>query len=189
MHFDPESLSRFTLVYENDHYRLYQVTGSPQPIFATDHPLFYQNSILEHSNRDVEAFRKLTVEVMLTYSDAVQALAGKNADGARRRLEWCLLQAPQYSQARLALADALLELNRYPDAERVIAKLIEYAPDNTSGLYYAAYISAQMGKTEEAKQYLMLLLSVERDPALINRARSLQASIDQGLLPRGRPRS
>jgi hypothetical protein len=190
MHFDPESLRRFTLVYENDHYRLFQVTGSPQPIFATDHPLFYQTSLLAKANRDVEAFRKLTVEVMLTYADATKALARKNAEGARRRLEWCLLQAPQYSQARLALADALMELNRYPDAQRVIAKLIEYAPDNTHGLYYAAYISAQLGKPEEAKQYLSLLLSVERDPAAIDRARTLQASIDQGLLPpRGKPRS
>ena len=188
MHFEPESLRRFTLQYENDHYRLYAVTGSPQPIFATDHPPFYQTDLLAKANRNVETFRQLAVDVMLTYSEAVKARAHHNAEGARRRLEWCLLQAPRYSQARLALADALMDLNRYDDARRVVAALLDYAPDNTRGLYYAAYISAQLGKPEEAKSYLTLLLSIERDPQLIERAKTLQQGIEQGVpLRKGAP--
>jgi hypothetical protein len=189
MHFEPESLRRFTLLYENDHYRLFDVTGTPQPIFATDHPPFYQTDLLTKANRDTEAFRKLAVEVMLTYSEAVKARVRGNAEGAVRRLEWCLLQAPRYSQARIALADALMDLDRYQDAHRVVAKLIEYAPDNTRGLYYAAYTSAQLGEFDQAKNYLALLLSIERDPDGIERARALQAAVDQGLKPRpGAPR-
>lgn len=181
MHFDPESLQRFTLLYENDHYRLFQVTGTPQPIFATDHPPFYQTDLLAKSNRDVEAFRKLAVEVMLTYAEGIKARARGNAEGARRRLEWCLLQAPRYSQARIALADALMDLDRYEDARRVVLGLVEYAPDNTRALYYAAFISKQLGKPEDAKGYLALLLSIERDPALIERARALQTAVEQDL--------
>jgi len=165
------------------------VTGTPQPIFATDHPPFYQTDLLTKANRDTEAFRKLAVEVMLTYSEAVKARVRGNAEGAVRRLEWCLLQAPRYSQARIALADALMDLDRYQDAHRVVAKLIEYAPDNTRGLYYAAYTSAQLGEFDQAKNYLALLLSIERDPDGIERARALQAAVDQGLKPRpGAPR-
>ncbi|MCI0452787.1 MAG: tetratricopeptide repeat protein [Candidatus Latescibacteria bacterium] len=189
MHFDPESLRRFTLQYENDHYRLFAVTESPQPIFATEHPPFYQTDLLQKANRDVEAFRRLVAEVMLTYAEARKALARGNAEGARRRLEWCLLQAPRYSQARIALADALMNLDRYQDARRVIAALIEYAPDNTSGLYYAAYIDAQLGRPDEAKRYLALLLTIERDPDLIQRARALESFLEQGVMPRpGAPR-
>ncbi len=183
MHFEPESLRRLTLSYENDHYRLFAVSGSPEPIFATDHPPFYQPDLLAKANRDVEAFRKLAVEVMLTYSEARKALARGNAEGARRRLEWCLLQAPRYSAARLSLADALMNLDRYEDARRVITTLVEYAPDNTRGLYYAAYIHAHLGKPDQAKRYLALLLTIERDPELLERARALQRSIEQGVLP------
>lgn len=188
MHFEPESLQRFTLLYENDHYRLFSVSGTPQPIFATDHPPFYQPDLLAKANRDVEAFRQLAVQVMLTYAEGARARAHGNPEGARRRLEWCLLQAPRYTQARIALADALMDLDRYDDARGVIAKLIAYAPDNTKALYYAAFIGAQLGKTDEAKSYLALLLSIERDPQLIERAKALQNAIEQGVpLRKGAP--
>lgn len=190
MHFEPESLSRFTLLYENDHYRLFAVTGSPQPIFATDHPPFYQRDLLARANGDVEAFQTLAVQVMLTYSEAVIARMRGNAEGARRRLEWCLLQAPRFTKARLALADAFMDLDRTVDARRVIAQLIQYAPDNTQALYYAAYLAAQAGQTEEARTYLAILFSVERDPDMIKRAQTLQASLEQGVpLRPGAPRN
>jgi len=70
----------------------------------------------------------------------------------------------------------------------VVAKLIAYAPDNTKALYYAAYIGAQLGKTDEAKSYLTLLLSIERDPQLIDQAKALQSAIEQGVpLRKGAP--
>lgn len=181
MHFEPESLRRFTLLYENDHYRLFDVTGEPQPIFATDHPPFYQTDLLVKAKRDVDAFRQLAVNVMLTYSEAVNARLQGNAEGARRRLEWCLLQAPRYTMARLALADALVDLGRSEDARRVIVSLLAYAPDNTHALYYAAYLSAQLNQPEEAKSYLTLLLSIESDPDLIQRARNLQSAVERGI--------
>jgi hypothetical protein len=181
MHFEPESLRRFTLVYENDHYRVFDVTATPEPIFATDHPLFYSTDLLVKADRDIDAFRKLAIDVMLTYSDARLALARGDAAGAVPRLEWCLLQAPRYSAARIALADALVDLNRLPEARRVIGKLIEYAPDHTEALYYAAFFSAQAGDSAEAKNYLSLLFSIERDPAALERARTLQTAIEQGI--------
>ncbi len=181
MHFEPESMRRFTLVYENDHYRLFDVTGEPQPIFATDHPPFYQSVLLAKANRDIDAFRALVIDVMLTYSEAVEALARGNAEGARRRLEWCLLQAPRYSAARMALADALVALGRTEDARRVITGLLEYAPDHTSALYYAAFLNGQLGYKDQAKAYLSLLLTIERDPERIQRAQTLQHAIENDI--------
>jgi tetratricopeptide (TPR) repeat protein len=190
MHFAPEGLARFTLLYENEHYRLFDVTGAPEVVFATDHPPVYQRDMFAKVNRDVEAFRTLTVEVMLTFSEAVRARAAGNAEGARRRLEWCLEQSPRFSRARLALADALMDLNRTEDARRVIAQLIAYAPDNPSGLYYAAYLAAQAGRIEEAKSYLDVLFTFEHDPDALKRARELQMFLEQGVPPRtGAPRA
>ena len=186
MHFAPESLRRFTLLYENDHYRLFRVTDEPQPIFATDHPPFYQADLLAKAERNVDAFRTLAVEVMLTYSEAVKALARGNAEGARRRLEWCLLQAPRYSNARLALADALVALKRPEDALGAVAGVLAYAPDHTGALYYAAYLSGQLDRDDQAKAYLTLLLTVERDPERIRRAQTLQYAIEHDL-PIGAP--
>jgi tetratricopeptide (TPR) repeat protein len=189
MHFEPEGLSRFTLRYENEHYRLFDVTGAPEVIFATDHPPVYQRDMFAKANRDLDAFRRLTVEVMLTFSDAVKARARGNAEGARRRLEWCLEQSPRFSRARLALADAFMDLNRTEDARRVVAQLIAYAPDNPGALYYAAYLAAQAGHNEEAKSYLDVLFTVEQDPDALKRARELQMFLDQGVPPRtGAPR-
>ncbi|HLF22429.1 MAG TPA: tetratricopeptide repeat protein, partial [Burkholderiales bacterium] len=189
MHFDPEGLSRFTLLYENEHYRLFGVTGSPEIVFATDHPPVYQRDMLAKANGDLEALQRLTAEVMLTYSEAVKARARGNAEGARRRLEWCLLQSPRFSKARLALADALMDLDRTEDARRVVAQLLVYAPDNPRALYYAAYLAAQAGQNEEAKAYLALLFTVERDPDGLKRARELQMFLEQEIPPRaGAPR-
>jgi tetratricopeptide (TPR) repeat protein len=189
MHFDPEGLTRFTLLYENEHYRLFDVTGAPEVIFATDHPPVYQRDMLARANGDLEAFRRLAVEVMLTFSEAVRARAAGNAEGARRRLEWCLSQSPRFSRARLALADAFMDLDRTEDARRVIAQLIAYAPDNPRGLYYAAYLAAQAGQNEEAKAYLEILFTVEQDPDGLERARELQMFLEQGVPPRtGAPR-
>jgi tetratricopeptide (TPR) repeat protein len=189
MHFDPEGLLRFTLLYENEHYRLFGVTGSPELIFTTDHPPVYQRDVLAKAQGDLEAFQRQTVEIMLTYSEAVRVRAQGNAEGARRRLEWCLLQLPRFTKARLALADALMDLDRTEDARRVIAQLIAYAPDNPRGLYYAAYLAAQAGQYEEAKAYLAILFTVERDPDGLQRARELQMFLDQRIPPRtGAPR-
>lgn len=188
MHFEPESLRRFTLVYENDHYRLFQVTGEPQPIFATDHPPFYQRDLLAKADRNIDTFRTLAVDVMLTYSEAVKALAHGNAEGARRRLEWCLQQVPRYTDARMALADAFVALKQPEDGLRAVTSVLQYAPDDTGALYYAAYLSGQLGRTDQAKAYLSLLFTIERDPERIRRAQTLQYAIEHDL-PIGEPTS
>jgi tetratricopeptide (TPR) repeat protein len=188
MHFEPESLRRFTLVYENDHYRLFQVTGEPQPIFATDHPPFYQRDLLGKADRNIDTFRTLAVDVMLTYSEALKALAHGNAEGARRRLEWCLQQAPRYTDARMALADAFVALKQPEDGLRAVTSVLQYAPDHTGALYYAAYLSGQLGRKDQAKAYLSLLFTIEHDPERIRRAQTLQYAIEHDL-PIGEPTS
>jgi tetratricopeptide (TPR) repeat protein len=181
MHFSPESIEHFTLAYENDHYRVFKVTEKPEPIFATDHPLFFDAALLARSGGDLETFRKNVVLLMVAYNDGTHARATGDLEKARARLDWCVRQAPRFTQARLALCDVLMDLDRYEDARAQVMEVISYAPDNSRAMYYAAFINAHLRKYDAARGFLKVLLATERDPELIEKAKLLQAYMDQGL--------
>ncbi|MEJ2721532.1 MAG: hypothetical protein P8181_10410 [bacterium] len=63
MHFAPESLRWFSLVFENDNYRLFRVTPETKPLFITDHPPVYQLSILKTHGDDLRSFYKRIVDI------------------------------------------------------------------------------------------------------------------------------
>jgi tetratricopeptide (TPR) repeat protein len=180
MQFDPESLRHFTLLYENDHYRLFKVTETTQPVFLTDHPLFFQGDLFARDGFNPDHFRNHVVWLMVTYSNALAERASGNAEQARQILDTCVRQAPRFTRARLALADALMDLGRLEEARRQIAAVIEYAPDNAQALYAAAFVQVQMGNSEAAKPYLDLLPQTgDRD--IMEKARALRYYIDHNL--------
>lgn len=180
MHFDPESLRHFTLMYENDHYRLFKVTASPEPVFLTDHPLFFQPDLFARDGNDLDHFRDHVVWLMVAYANGVDARARGDAEEARRALDQCVRHAPRFTRARLALADSFMDLGRYIEAQDQIAKVIEYAPDNAVALYAAAFVQIQMGQREAAKPYLELL-GQTGNQVMIEKARALQYYLDHGI--------
>ena len=180
MHFDPESLRHFTLMYQNDHYRLFRVTETAQPVFLTDHPLFYQASLFARDGADLDHFRAHVTFLMLTYAGALDARARGDAEKARRMLDLCVRQAPRFTRARLALADALMDLGRYEPARKQIAAVMEYAPDNPAALYAAAWVQVQLGNEVSAKPFLELLQQTG-DPKVIEKGRALQYYLDNGI--------
>jgi hypothetical protein len=180
MHFDPESLRHFTLMYENDHYRLFKVTEAPEPVFLTDHPLFYQRELFARDGHDLAHFRDHVVWLMVTYANGLNARARGDAEEARRMLDQCLRQAPRFTRARLALADALMDLGRYEEARREIAGVIQYAPDNAAALYSAAHVQVQLKNAAGAKPYLDLLAQTG-DQAMIEKGQALRYYIDNNL--------
>lgn len=181
MHFQPESIQHFTLLYENDHYRLFKVTAGAEPIFLTDHPPFFQRELLARTDGDLDAFRESVVQLMLTCADGVNARVSGNAAGARARLEWCVGQAPHFTHARMALADALMDLGDYAAARTQVGEVIAYAPDNTLALYYAAYLEVQLDHPEAAKPYLTLIFAQEHDATMLAKAKTLQNYIERKL--------
>jgi len=104
---------------------------------------------------------------------AVAPAARGDAEEARRALDQCVRHAPRFTRARLALADAFMDLGRYIEAQDQIAKVIEYAPDNAAALYAAAFVQIQMGNREAAEPYFELLAQTG-DQAMIEKARALQ---------------
>ncbi len=181
MHFVPESLNYFTLLYENDHYRLFKVSDAPETVFLTDHPPVYQPAILRASGGDLEAFQHNIEMLIYNYVAGVGARSRGDLEGALRRLRSCVNSAPRFTKARLALADVYMDMERFEDARDIVMEIVGYAPDNSQGMYYAAYVNARLGHFEEAKAFLTVLLSHERDPDILEKARLLQAYMDQGL--------
>ncbi len=188
MHFAPESLRHFTLVYQNDHYRLFHVTETAEPVFLTDHPLFFQPGLFARDGNDFARFRDHVVWLTVAYATAQNARARGDAEEARRALDQCVRHAPRFTRARLALADALMDLGRYEAARDQIARVMEYAPDNPAALYGAAFVRLQMGDREGAKPFLALIAQTG-DRAMIEKARALQYYVDHDIpLKPGAPR-
>ncbi|HEX5131465.1 MAG TPA: tetratricopeptide repeat protein [Candidatus Krumholzibacteria bacterium] len=181
MHFSPESLRYFTLLYENDHYRVFKVSDEPEMVFLTDHPPVYQSSLLNVSGGSLESFRRNIDALMFNYASGVAARSAGDLEGALRLLRSCVSNAPRFTRARLALADVFMDLDRFDDARDTVMNVIEYAPDNSQAMYYAAYISARLGQYDHAKAFLAILYSHERDPDLLEKARLLEAYMEQGL--------
>jgi thioredoxin-like negative regulator of GroEL len=181
MHFAPESLRRFNLVYENEHYRLFKRIDSPEPIFLTDHPPVYQRDIMIRNGDTYGSFLDRVNRLTLVYTDASRAAAAGDYESALRDLTWCLQQAPRFTRARVLLGSTLLSMGRPEEAKAELMSVIQYAPDNPEALYYAAFSLAQLGETEHATSLLNILGTTTRNRDLLERARLLQSFIDQGV--------
>lgn len=181
MHFSPEDLVHFHLVYENDFYRLFRVTDKPEPIFVTDHPPVYQFEILQRHGDTYEMFQNRIHWLMLAYTDATRAAAAGRFAEAMRGLTWCLGQAPRFTEARIAAGTTLLGMGQPEQARKVLMPVMQYAPDNPSALYHLSYALAQLGETERALGLLEILDSVTNDTDLLDRAILLRTFIEQGV--------
>ena len=179
MHFAPEALTHFNLVYENDRYRLFRVADQPEPIFITDHPPIYQKDILVKHGDSYESFRERIGRLLLVYDEAKKAGAYGQWDRAIARLTWCLEQAPGFTAARVTLGAALLDKGQPDMARNVLMSVIRYAPDNTDALYLAADALSRLGEGERALSLLQILYDNTRDTELLERAQLLEALIRQ----------
>lgn len=180
MHFQPESLRHFTLIYENEHYRLFKVSDTAQPVFLTDHPLYYQSKLFMDSGGNFESFRQRVLWLMGNCAAGMGARARGDLEKSRQLLDQCVRYAPSFTRARLELAYTFMDLGRYEHARDQIASIIQYAPDNAAALFTAAYVEVQMQKPDEARPYL-LLLAQTGDAVYTERAKSLQYYIDHKL--------
>jgi tetratricopeptide (TPR) repeat protein len=177
MHFSPETLSRFSLVYENDFYRLFRVTGKPEPIFATDHPPVFQKEILDLNSDSYDSFRDRIGQLIYAYGEAVQHAAAGRYDEALYRFTWCLRQAPRFTRARVAAGSVFLQMDQPQQAYDVLKTVMQYAPDNPDALYYTADALSRLERKEEALALLGILYTVSRDQEQLDKARLLEALI------------
>jgi tetratricopeptide (TPR) repeat protein len=180
MQFQPESLRHFTLLYENEHYRLFKVSETAQPIFLTDHPLYYQGKLFMDSGASFDSFRKRVLWLMGNCAAGMGARARGDLDKSRQILDQCVRYAPSFTRARLELAYTYMDQGRYEKARDEIGEIIAYAPDNAAALFAAAWVRVQMEKPDEAKPFIALLAQMG-DHTYTDKTQALQYYIDHKL--------
>jgi len=189
MHFSPEKLRSFQLVYENDSYRLFRLTARSEPVFLSDHPPVYQETILRSLGNDLGAFYGRIVDILATYQTAVAAQARGDEDAAILRFRYCLEQAPYFTRAWLGVGDSLLRMRKPDDAFAAYNRVLSYAPDDTHALYYGALSLAYTGRRDDALRLIGLLLSATGDVDIRKEALELEGALKSGqrieLPPRG----
>jgi len=181
MHFAPEDLRHFNLVYENDNYRLFRVTEEQEPVFLTDHPIVYQSEIMRRNGDSLSSFYNRIIEILVTYQTAIRAQQRGDEEDAIRRLRYCVEQAPHFTEGWLRVGDSFTRLGEYEAANAAYEKVLAYAPDNERALYYGALTDAHLGNVDEAIGLINILLSVSRDRELVNLAKELKSVIEAGL--------
>ncbi|MCH7548692.1 MAG: hypothetical protein IH969_03990, partial [Candidatus Krumholzibacteriota bacterium] len=153
----------------------------PSPAFITDHPPVYQSEPFAWVDEDIDAFRQLTNELLITYSEAMRQHERRSYGVALNMLDWCLERAPRFTLARIAAAETLMRTGRLEEAQRAILLVIQQAPDNPRALYSAAYILAQLDESERAKGMLQVFYTTAKDPDLIARGRLLESFLERGI--------
>ena len=181
MHFAPEALDHFNLVYQNDNYRLFRVTAQQEPVFLTDHPIVYQRQMMRRFGDTTASFYNRVVETMVTYHTARQAQARGDERDAIRRFRYCVEQAPRFTEAWLGVGDSFTRLRDYEAAHAAYERVLGYAPDNERALYYGALTAAHLGDVDRAINLITILQSSSRDKELLALATELKAVIEQGL--------
>jgi hypothetical protein len=180
MHFAPETLRHFELVYEDDNYRLFRVTKETKPAFLTDHPPVYQKEILGTVGGDLAAFYSRIIDILATYQTAVDAQTRNDEEGAIRRFSYCLDQAPSFTAARLGMGDSLMRLGKSEQAYEAYSRVLAYAPDNAHALYYGALSLAYRGRRSEALHLVDLLLTATAEQETRTEALDLKAALESG---------
>ncbi len=188
MHFAPERLRHFNLVYENDVYRLFRVVDGGEPSFLTDHPPVYQYNILERNGDTLESFYTRVVDILATYHTAVAALARDDKEGAIRRFRYCLDQAPRFSKAWMGVGDSLVRLRDFRAANAAYMRVLENAPDNSRALYYAALTFGHIKEVDRALGLLEVLFATGGERELLGLAQQLKVTLEKGIPLDGSPR-
>jgi len=179
MHFSPENLKHFNLVYQNDNYRLFRVTREMEPVFLTDHPPVFQEALLERHGGSIDSFYASVVDALLAYQLAINAQSQGDDQEAIRRFRYCLEITPRFTNGWLGVGDSLFRMGNVEAANAAYSRALETAPDNPKALFNTALTMAQLGRVREAYGLLDVLISSSRERAMVERAQELKAALER----------
>jgi hypothetical protein len=151
--FEPERLTRFGLVYENEMYRLFRVGGKPGAQTGPRSPLFYERELLWNMNGDIEKFYNA---VMHIYALTARGRTFQ-ARGADRKGEDDLVAALRtfyFYPAWKALDGLYARRGRTGDRETVAALAYRYDPNRSDVCLALAASRIELGKTDGVLEIL-----------------------------------
>lgn len=120
MHFLPEQLNNFSLLYENEYYRVYRVTETDQICPMTEklssHPLFFRSDLFYRNMGSPRRFKKYVESVYQVYLSGSRALSAGQYRTSRRAYDIALLMAPDFPEPYAGLGAIAEEEGRSEDA-------------------------------------------------------------------------
>ncbi len=133
MHFLPATLRRFSLVYENEFFRVYRVLPENSAIPAAKeqpgHPLYYRYDLFKRFSGSTARFREYIENVYRVYLAGSQALIAGRFTEARRDYETALLLAPDFPEPYAGLGAIAEQEGRGDDALNCYREYLRLKPE------------------------------------------------------------
>lgn len=102
MHFFPETLKRFRVVYENEYFRVYRVLDADEVLTSSHEsatpPLYFRHDIFEKITGPTSRFKEYIENIYRIYMSGNRSLAAGRYEDARRDYETTLRLAPDFPE-------------------------------------------------------------------------------------------
>ncbi len=133
LHFFPETLKRFELLYENEYFRLYRVADSGEVIsparrFAA-HPLYFRADLFARSPESTSRFKAYIENVYRVYLAGSRALAAGRYAEAGLEYNTALLLAPDFPEPYAGLGAIAQNAGRGGEALGYYREYLRLSPD------------------------------------------------------------
>ena len=175
--FEPETLTRFDLVYENEMYRLFRVGRGPSARVWPRSPLFYEKDLLWSVSGDM---RRFYGSIMRTYALTARGRA-LVARGAEREGENALVEALHvfyFYPAWKALDGLYTKRARLKDREAAAAFAYRYDPNRSDVCLALAESRIELGTVEGIREVLETCMSIPAPAGDRKRAAALLARVE-----------
>gem|GEM_PF-4344223 len=148
LHFSPEGLKRFSLLYENEYFRFYRVNAAEdknmtQPLLTT-HPLYFRPDLFSRVSSSAGRFKEYVENVYQVYLSGSRSLAAGQYEVARRAYETALLMAPDFPEPYAGLGAIAEAEGRGDDARRYYREYLRLKPGGS----FAGEIRARLESHE-----------------------------------------
>ena len=174
--FEPERLSRFDLVYENEMYRLFRVGRSAGAHIGPRSPLFYERDLLWKMNGDVKRFYNSVMRVYaLTARGRMRIARGAEGQGEGDCVE--ALRVYYFYPAWKALDDLYARRGRTEARETLGAFAYRCDPNRADVCLALAESRMELGKLEGVREILERCLGTVASAAERERAAALSAKL------------
>lgn len=133
MHFIPDGLKRFALLYENEYFRIYRVITAdgeaiPERIFGT-HPLYFRYDLFLRASGSTGRFKEYIENVYRVYLAGSRTLAAGQYGVSRRAYETALLMAPDFPEPYAGLGAIAENEGKGEEAIEYYQEYLRLTPD------------------------------------------------------------
>ena len=175
--FEPETLVRFDLVYENEMYRLFRVGRHAGARAWPRSPLFYEKELLWSRSGDIKEFYNSAMRIYaLTARGRALILRGAERDGESVLVE--ALHVFYFYPAWKALDELYARCARGEDREAAAAFAYRYDPNRAGVCLALAESRLELGKVKGVREILERCAGLPAAASERERAAGLLARLD-----------